>query len=76
MQFMRFNDHRAVWFWTLDEDCCYSGVESIVSSQYENDIEHNLREEAFIDDDDASEDMLNILELFTILMATCQFEWV
>jgi hypothetical protein len=49
-------------------------VESIVSSQYENDIEHNLREEAFIDDDDASEDMLNILELFTILMTTCQFE--
>jgi hypothetical protein len=49
-------------------------VESIVSSQYENDIEHNLREEAFIDDDDASEDMLNILELFTVLMATCQFE--
>jgi hypothetical protein len=66
---MRFNDHRTVWLLTLDERCC-SAVESIVSSRYENDIDHNPRAGAFIDDDDALEYMLDILQVFLVMTTT------
>jgi hypothetical protein len=64
---IQFNDHRTVWLSTLDVPCCCSGVESIVSSGYENDIDRNPRVGAFIDDDDALEDTLDILQVFLVM---------
>jgi hypothetical protein len=72
MQLMRFNDHRAVWFWTFDEVWCYSGVTRIDNSWCENDIDHNSTEGACIDDDDVLEAILDIRELFPLMMATSQ----
>jgi hypothetical protein len=44
-------------------------VGTILSSGYVNDIEHNSRQGAFIDNDDALEGMLAILQVFLVMMA-------